>query len=132
VIQDEWKLVQKEDRVLERVTLTNHLYRIREDPHESNDLAPRHPERVADLSARIHAWRALHPVGGTGTQLVPHPGWRPPRDWADLIPAMGRIQNSEVTGESLGMGLPHLPGIREQLQRAYGDRGRMRYDADLD
>ena len=87
---------------------------------------------MADLSKRIHAWRALHPLGGTGTDLVPHPGWRPPRDWADLPPAMGAIQNSEVSGEDLGMGTPHLPGIRELLQRFYGDRGRMVYDADLE
>ena len=45
---------------------------------------------------------------------------------------MGEIQNGDVSGEALGMGLPHLPGIREQLQRAYGDRGRLIYDADLD
>jgi hypothetical protein len=30
------------------------------------------------------------------------------------------------------MGTPHLPGIKQQLQRAYGDRGRLLYDADLD
>ncbi|MBW2386373.1 MAG: arylsulfatase [Deltaproteobacteria bacterium] len=132
VIHDEWKLVQKEDHVLEQLTLTNYLFRIRDDPNEEHDLAAENPEVVADLSARIHDWRALHPLGGTGTGLVPHPGWRPPRDWADLAPAMGAIQNTDVSGEDLSMGLPHLPGIREQLQRAYGDRGRMLYDADLD
>ena len=112
--------------------MTNHLFRIRDDPNEENNLAAQHPEVVADLAGRIHDWRALHPLGGTGTGLVPHPGWRPPRDWADLPPAMGAIENDAVSGEDLGMGTPHLPGIKELLQRAYGDRGRMTYDADLE
>lgn len=132
VIHDDWKLVQKEDHVLEQLTLTSELFRIRDDPNEEHDLAAKHPDVVADLSQRIHDWRALHPVGGTGTDLVPHPGWRPPRDWADLAPAMGAIENSDVSGDQLGMGTPHLPGIRELLQRFYGDRGRMLYDSDLD
>ncbi|MBW2267778.1 MAG: arylsulfatase [Deltaproteobacteria bacterium] len=132
VIHAGWKLVQIEDHVLERLTLTNYLFRIREDPNEEHDLSAKHPDVVADLSARIHGWRALHPLGGTGTALVPHPGWRPPRDWADLAPAMGEIQNGDVSGEDLGMGLPQLQGIKEQLQRAYGDRGRLIYDSDLD
>ena len=45
---------------------------------------------------------------------------------------MGAIQNDDVTGADLGMGAPHLPNIREMLQRAYRDRGRMVYDADLE
>ena len=45
---------------------------------------------------------------------------------------MGAIQNGDVSGEDLGMGTPHLPGIKELLQKAYGDRGRLIYDADLD
>ena len=36
-----------------------HLYHLKEDPHEQNDLATAHPDIVADLRRKIEAW---HPV----------------------------------------------------------------------
>ena len=36
-----------------------HLYHLKEDPHEQNDLATAHPDIVADLRQKIEAW---HPV----------------------------------------------------------------------
>jgi hypothetical protein len=41
------------------------LYQLRDDPSESNDLAPGHPERVAQLSARLkelHAEIMARPI----------------------------------------------------------------------
>ena len=46
----DWKLVERyeDGRV--------HLYDLRNDPGERRDLAERHPERVAALRDRLHAW----------------------------------------------------------------------------
>jgi arylsulfatase A-like enzyme len=89
VFRGEWKLVQIVDQLLEKTTVQHELFRIRDDPSERSDLAADHPDVVAELAARIHRWRMQHPVGGSGTQLVPHPGWRPPWDWAEAMRAMG-------------------------------------------
>lgn len=60
----DWKLVERyeDGRV--------HLYDLKNDPGERADLAERHPERVAALRARLHAWykdvgaRFLEPKDG--------------------------------------------------------------------
>ena len=33
-----------------------HLYHLKDDPGELNDLAAKHPERVAQMRTRLHAW----------------------------------------------------------------------------
>jgi arylsulfatase A-like enzyme len=46
----DWKLIERfeDGRV--------HLYNLREDLGERNDLAERHPDRVADMRTRLHDW----------------------------------------------------------------------------
>ena len=79
---DEWKLVQEIIQTQLTTEVTNHLFRIAEDPYERVNLASAHPEIVAGLSEEIVRWRSLHPVGGTPRGIAPPPGWRAPRDWA--------------------------------------------------
>jgi arylsulfatase A-like enzyme len=47
----DWKLLEYlEDRRIE-------LFNLRDDPGERTDLAAQMPEKAAELSARLHAWR---------------------------------------------------------------------------
>jgi len=128
VFSGEWKLVQVIDQLLEKTTVEHYLYRIKEDPYEENDLSQQHADVVADLSARIHEWRMQHPVGGSGTQLVPHPGWRPPEDWAESMRIMGKVVNKDISYDDLGAGVPYIPRIKELLDERYGERGRLIYE----
>jgi len=128
VFSGEWKLVQVVDQLLEKTTVTHYLYRIQEDPNEEHDLSQEYKDVVADLSERIHRWRMQHPVGGSGTQLVPHPGWRPPKDWAEAMRVMGPVVNSDIGFDELGAGVPYIPGIKELLDKRYGERGRLLYE----
>ena len=127
VFSGEWKLVQVVDQLLEKTTVKHYLYRIKDDPYEENDLSQKHGDVVADLSARIHKWRMQHPVGGSGTQLVPHPGWRPPKDWAEAMRVTGTVVNNDICFDDLGAGVPYIPGIKEFLDKRYGERGRLIY-----
>jgi hypothetical protein len=38
---------------------------------------------VVETAQAIHRWRQISPAAGTRCELVPPPGWRAPRDWAD-------------------------------------------------
>jgi len=51
-------------------TFTNHLFRIREDPNEYNNLAAAYPGVVEELSEEIRRWRSLYPISGTRAELV--------------------------------------------------------------
>jgi arylsulfatase A-like enzyme len=93
VIDGPWKLVQI---VRERQTETqvrSMLFRIEEDPEEKQDLAAKHPREVERLAALIGAWRSRHPMAGTRGTLVPHPGWVPPKDWAEAVQAEDLLQS---------------------------------------
>jgi arylsulfatase A-like enzyme len=118
---DEWKLVQEIEQDQVTVTLTNHLFRIREDPNEYNNLAARYPEVVGDLSNRIRDWRALYPINGTRSHLMPPPGWRAPKDWADYPIPLDALQSEPARG------MPPA-GTEKVLDWMHGDRGRLVYD----
>ncbi|MBI4876954.1 MAG: sulfatase-like hydrolase/transferase [Acidobacteria bacterium] len=74
----EWKLV----REVMLAGVSEHLFNIEEDPEEKNNLAAARPEIVRGLGAEIDAWRALHPRCEVQSSMTPHPGWIPPRDYA--------------------------------------------------
>lgn len=78
LFNDEWKLVQVVDQEQITTTVTNHLFKISEDPFEYNNLAGQHPDIVAELSSEMRQWQSLYPVNGRRSQLVPPPGWRAP------------------------------------------------------
>ncbi|MFK7731755.1 MAG: hypothetical protein AB8B48_09090, partial [Pseudomonadales bacterium] len=102
---------------------TNHLFNISEDPYEYNNLAAKHPNVVTKLAKKIHDWRALYPIGGTRSQLVPPPGWRAPLDWASYPQPLDAMQDSPAPG------MPP-PGIEKILDMQHGERGRLVYDCE--
>ena len=123
IFNDEWKLVQEIDQEQVTTTVTNHLFRISEDPHEYNNLASAHPSVVSDLAARIRAWRALYPINGTRSHLMPPPGWRAPLDWASYPRQMDTLQDHAAPG------MPP-PGLEKILDQQHGERGRLVYDCE--
>jgi arylsulfatase A-like enzyme len=123
VFNDEWKLVQEVDQEQLTTTVTSHLFRVAEDPNEYNNLAAAHPDVVEKLAARIHDWRALYPISGTRSQLVPPPGWRAPKDWADYPIPLARLQDESAPG------MPPK-GVEKILDMQHGERGRLVYDCE--
>jgi arylsulfatase A-like enzyme len=119
---DEWKLVQEVEQDQLETTVTNYLFRIQDDPNEYNNLAQAHPELVQELAGRIHDWRALYPINGTRSQLVPPPGWRAPKDWASYPVALDQLQSEPAPG------MPPTKQIERILDMQHGDRGRLVYD----
>jgi len=119
---DEWKLVQeiKQDQL--ETSVTNYLFRIEEDPNEYNNLAQAHPKIVQRLSEKIHEWRALYPISGTRSQLVPPPGWRAPKDWASYPRSIDELQPSAAPGMAPSATTEAI------LDWQHGDRGRLIYD----
>jgi len=119
---DEWKLVQEVDQDQLSATVTNHLFRIAEDPNEYNNLAAAHPEVVQRLAESIREHRALYPISGTRSVLVPPPGWRAPLDWADYPIPLDKLQGQAARGMA-----PDATTLRV-LDLQHGERGRLIYD----
>ena len=123
VFGEEWKLVQEIRQGLLSADVTNHLFKISEDPFETNNLAATEPEVVARMSEAIHLWRQRYPVAGTRSELVPPPGWRAPRDWSSYPIALEALQSEPAPG----MPPPHA--IRP-LDWQHGEAGRLIYDCE--
>lgn len=121
VFNDEWKLVQEVEQEQISATVTNYLFKVSEDPNEYNNLASAHPDVVDELSRKLHDWRALYPISGTRSQLVPPPGWRAPKDWAGYPIPLDQLQDHPAPG------MPP-PGLELLLDRMHGERGRLVYD----
>ena len=121
VFDQEWKLVQQIEQDLIGAEVTNYLFRIADDPNEHNNLATTHPEIVADLAEKIRERRALYPINGTRSQLVPPPGWRAPRDWATYPQPLEALQEHPAPG------MPPK-GKEIPLDWMHGERGRLIYD----
>ena len=124
VFNEEWKLVQEilQDQVT--TTVTNHLFRVSEDPNEYNNLAAAHPDVVQELADRIRYWRSLHPIHGTRSYLVPPPGWRAPKDWASYPRPLETLQ------ENTAPGMAPSKSIEAILDMQHGERGRLTYDCE--
>ena len=114
--------MQEVDQDQLETTVTNYLFRIQEDPNEYNNLAQAHPDVVQDLSARINDWRALYPINGTRTQLMPPPGWRAPVAWATYPIPLDELQAGPAPG------MPPNKQIERILDMQHGERGRLVYD----
>jgi len=119
---DAWKLVQEVEQDQLETTVTNYLFRIQDDPNEYNNLAQAHPEVVQKLSNMIREWRALHPISGTRSKLVPPPGWRAPKDWATYPIPLDELQANTAPG------MPPDKRIEKILDMQHGERGRLTYD----
>jgi len=119
---ESWKLVQEVEQEQLSVTVTNYLFDILKDPNEYNNLASAYPEVVEQLSEAIHEWRALYPINGTRSELVPPPGWRAPRDWASYPIPLEELQDESNTG------MAPTPSILRVLDWQHGSRGRLEYN----
>ena len=124
VFDEEWKLVQEVEQDQLTVSITNHLFRIAEDPNEYHNLAAEHPDIVQHYAERVRHWRALHPIHGTRSALVPPPGWRPPKDWASYPIPIDELQDEPAFGMPPSMATKHL------LDMQHGERGRLVYDCE--
>lgn len=122
VFNDEWKLMQEVEQNQLEITLTNYLFKIKDDPYEYNNLAAQHPDVVAALSEEIRDWRALYPINGTRSKLVPPPGWRAPKDWTTYPRPLEELQNDT------NIGMAPSETILKLLDRDHGERGRLVYD----
>jgi arylsulfatase B len=120
---EEWKLVQRIEQDQVTVEITNHLFRIEDDPYELHNLAVENPEIVQKYAEKIRNWRALYPVAGTRSTLVPPPGWRAPLDWVGYPQPINELQSDPATG------MPP-PGTERALDRMHGERGRLIYDCE--
>jgi arylsulfatase A-like enzyme len=123
VFDDEWKLVQRIVQTQLTTDVTNHLFRIAEDPYERNNLAAEHPRLVADLTEEIVRWRAIHPVGGTPRGIAPPPGWRAPLDWASYPIPIEKLRDEPAPGMA-------PPALRRLLDWQHGEQGRILYDCE--
>jgi len=57
------------------------LFRIRDDPRETNDIADFHPDVVRSLLCKIYSFSALQPSYALPTSALPPDGWEPPERW---------------------------------------------------
>ncbi|MDB2312083.1 arylsulfatase [Luminiphilus sp.] len=116
-----WKLVQEMEQEQLSTTVTNYLFKIADDPNEYNNLAAEYPDIVVSMSKAISEWRALHPVSGTRSVLIPPPGWRAPKDWASYPRPLEDLQ-SDTT-----LGLVPSELYLRILDMQHGQRGRLMY-----
>jgi arylsulfatase A-like enzyme len=120
IFNDEWKLIQElEQDQLDTENVT-HLYKISEDPYEHENLADQYPEVVAGLAARIRNWRAVYPINGTRSKIMPPPGWRAPKDWASYPRSLDSLQGEAAPGTP-------PPETIHWLDQNIGERGRLIY-----
>jgi arylsulfatase A-like enzyme len=124
LFNDHWKLVQEIDQDQLTTTVTNHLFNIAEDPYEYNNLATEHPDIVLAMAEEIQHWRALYPISGARSQLMPPPGWRAPLDWADYPIPLAKLQQEPARG------MPPNKLIERVLDMQHGTRGRLTYDCE--
>ena len=120
VFNKKWKLVQSISSSLLEIRVENKLFDIANDPYEYQDLASQEPDLVQEMAEKIRNWRALHPIAGTRTLLVPPPGWRAPKDWSTYTIPKDKLQNDA----SLGFGA-HAHQILDSYLK---DQGRIIYD----
>ena len=77
----EWKLVQESSPSGKQNA--THLFRMDEDPNETNDLASKQPTIMAELTALTEKWQALAPAETEVESAEPPNGWRAPKQWAE-------------------------------------------------
>lgn len=114
------KLVQIVDHERRETTIETMLFDIEKDPNEANNIAVDYPKEVKRLEQLLDERLGEHPVGGVYVKIQPHPGWRAPLDYADVV-----IPASKVN-EDMWSGFGPLASM--VLQENYGDKGKIVYD----
>ncbi|MEI7959221.1 MAG: sulfatase-like hydrolase/transferase, partial [Verrucomicrobiota bacterium] len=77
---DDWKLVLQV--FAGKPSPPDLLFGLAHDPFEKTDLAAQNPERVVSLGAELDLWKSFHPAAEIQSSMTPHPGWIPPKDYA--------------------------------------------------
>jgi len=75
-----WKLVRD---IYPDGRAVNALYQLERDPQEQHDVAAANVKLVADLAAKVDAWRALHPADGVRSSLDAGRKYKAPAQWAE-------------------------------------------------
>ena len=119
VLDDRWKLVQILDHARRSTTTQTMLFDVKADPSETKDLSGEYPQEVKRLTKLLDARLAQHPIGGVYVQLMPHPGWRAPKDYAEAIIPADKINGEVYQG--------YGERSAKALQKRYGERGRVTY-----
>lgn len=120
VLDGQWKLVQEVDHLRRTTEVKTELFNVWADPNETTDISAQHPDQVKRLIKILDERLALHPVGGTTVKIQPHPGWRAPNDYADVVIPAEQVQ--EDMWEGFG------PLATTVLQQTYGEKGRIKYE----
>jgi len=120
VLDGPWKLIQQVDHERRTTTVETELYNVWEDPNESTDISAKFPQEVTRLEKILDDRLARHPVGGTYVKIQPHPGWRAPLDYADVVIPASKVHPN--SWEGFGRLATTV------LQQQYGDKGRIIYE----
>jgi len=120
VLDGPWKLVQYVNHERRETEVSTELFNVWEDPNEENDIQTAHPDQVKRLTKILDERMAQHPIGGNYVKIQPHPGWRAPHDYADVV-----IPADQVLPDMWeGFG----PLASKVLQQTHGDKGKIIYD----
>ena len=120
VLDGKWKLVQTVDHSRRSTSVETLLFDVAADPNEKTDLAKKHEDQVKRLTGILDDRLAQHPVGGTYVQISPHPGWRAPKDYADVVLPADKV--NQEPHEGFGALASKV------LQQRYGDKGKIIYE----
>ncbi len=120
VLDGKWKLVQTVDHQRRATEVETLLFDVSADPYEQTDLASKHPDQVERLTEILDERLAEHPVGGTYVQISPHPGWRAPKDYADVVLPADKV--NQAPHEGFGTLASKV------LQQRYGEKGKVIYE----
>lgn len=120
VLDGPWKLVQFVNHERRSTEVKTELFNVWTDPNESVDVSLENSAQVERLTKILDKRLALHPIGGQYVKIQPHPGWRAPNDYAQVV-----IPADEVLPE---MWDGFSPIAMTVLQQTHGERGRIKYD----
>jgi len=120
VLDGPWKLVQYVNHERRSTETTTELFNVWEDPNEEVDIQRAHPDQVIRLTKILDARMAEHPIGGNYVKIQPHPGWRAPYDYADVVIPADQVQ------EDMWGGFGKLPAA--VLQKTHGEKGKIIYE----
>ncbi|NNC39020.1 MAG: arylsulfatase [Hyphomonadaceae bacterium] len=120
VLDGPWKLVQHVNHLRRTTEVKSELYNVWSDPNESQDISAEFPEEFERLQNLLDKRLALHPIGGQYVKIQPHPGWRAPNDYAEVVIPADQVKEDMWTGFG--------PLATTVLQQTHGERGRIKYD----
>lgn len=120
VLEGPWKLVQFVNHERRSTEVKTELFNVWTDPNESVDVSLENSAQVERLTKILDKRLALHPIGVQYVKIQPHPGWRAPNDYAQVV-----IPADEVLPE---MWDGFSPIAMTVLQQTHGERGRIKYD----